>query len=576
MRRIGVGSLAVGLCLVALFGAAWVSTAVFDRLPHVEDEVAFLFQARTIAAGGLVAAAPARPEFFDIPFVLVRDGQWFGKYPPGYPIVLALGVLVGQPWLVNPLFGALSVGLIYVVGRRLYGASVGLLAAALVAFSPFFLLQAGSFMSHAVCLFWAMAFLLLFVIAWERRSRGVALVAGAALGALLLSRPLTAVGIGLPFALWALVDTVGKPQRVPVYLSLAIGFLPFVAVLAAYNYATTGDPVRSAYEVWWPYDRIGFGTGFGLLGSHTLEDGMLNTRLNLEDLAEWLFGWPGRLSLLPAAIAVEFALLGLAGRFARRLRVHSSTRSGVPKPPERDPAWREDPDSTGGRLCPPGGGGALAPLRDPAGANSKGNRSRPEVNACASDAKAFPELWDLLVVGMVGGLMAVHIAYWAPGQMYGPRYYFEALGALALLSARGLLQTAAMASEGLQLAFGGRRWPRALAAGATLAVVAWLVVQNLTGFAPRQFAHFTRWYNVDGEGLRLVGSAGLQNAIVFVKQSSWTDYAPFFSQNAPSLDSNVVYAIDLGADENRKLMALFPGRSFFRYADGRLVPLAER
>jgi hypothetical protein len=46
---------------------------------------------------------------------------------------------------------------------------------------------------------------------------------------------------------------------------------------------------------------------------------------------------------------------------------------------------------------------------------------------------------------------------------------------------------------------------------------------------------------------------------------------PFFVHNAPSLDSGVVTPIDLGDD--RDLLALYPGRSSFRYAEGSLVPL---
>jgi hypothetical protein len=51
----------------------------------------------------------------------MRDERWFGKYPPGFPAVLALGVLAGAPWLVNPVAAALAVlaigGAIAVGGR---------------------------------------------------------------------------------------------------------------------------------------------------------------------------------------------------------------------------------------------------------------------------------------------------------------------------------------------------------------------------------------------------------------------------------------------------------------------------
>jgi 4-amino-4-deoxy-L-arabinose transferase-like glycosyltransferase len=291
---------ALGLCLLALLAAARVATDVFDRVPHLEDEVAYLFQARTIAAGRLVAPAPARPEFFEMPFVVVRDGQWFGKYPPGYPAVLALGVLAGQPWLVNPLLGALAVGLVYLLGRRLYGAPTGLLAAVLAVASPFFLLQAGSSMSHVACLVWALAFLLLFERA-RQGSPAAALLAGGALGALFLSRPLTAVGVGLPCALWAALDILQARRRLPDYLPTLLGLLPFVASLLAYNLQTTGDPLRSAYELWWSFDRWGFGEGIGPGGGHTLEQGLANARFNLARLADYLFGWPAHLSQIGRA-----------------------------------------------------------------------------------------------------------------------------------------------------------------------------------------------------------------------------------------------------------------------------------
>jgi len=39
---------------------------------------------------------------------------------------------------------------------------------------------------------------------------------------------------------------------------------------------------------------------------------------------------------------------------------------------------------------------------------------------------------------MFASLVLVHIPYWTSGCIYGPRYYFEALPALLLLTARGV------------------------------------------------------------------------------------------------------------------------------------------
>ena len=528
--------LAVAICLAALAGAAWVSTTVFDRLPHTEDEVAYLFQARTIAAGQLVARAPAYPEFFEIPFVMIHRGWWMGKYLPGYPAALALGVLAGQPWLLNPVVGALSVGLVYLAGRRLYGAPTGLLAAALTAASPFFLLQAGSFMSHVVCLCWALAFLLLFERARQAdglSALGMGGLAGVTLGMLFLARPLTAVAVGLPYALWAGVEIVRWPRRLPVYLVMLLLSAYAVIGMFAYNRLTTGDPLLSAYEVYWPFDRVGFGEGIGTNGRHTLQDGRLNTELHLKSLKGYLFGWPWQLSLVPAALGAAFA--------AARL------------------AWH------GGRWLV----GALRRAKRGRGGQEVGATGARDLGACPP-----PEAWDLLHVGVVVSLVLAHAAYWYGQQVYGPRYYFEALGALTLLSARGLLQLAELAAWPLRWVARGRWRPRVWTTTAVLLAVGVLTLHSFGNFAPREFRLFTGWYNVRDDDLRRVRAAGLEHAVVFIARDNWTQYAPFFSEFAPRLDADVVYAADLGDERNRDLMALYPGRAFYRYADRRLTPLA--
>lgn len=508
-RRLPLGVLAVGIALWSLLAAAWVATAVFDRLPHVEDDVAFLFQARTLASGRIVAPAPPEPTSFSIPFVIVRDGVWFGKYPPGYPAVLALGVVAGHPWLVNPIAGALAILLTYRAGQRTFGSGTGLLAALLLATSPFFLLQAGSFLSHTVALVLTMAFILLFMRACESGNVGPGIAAGLMIGLLFLSRPLTAFGIGLPFAVVAAIRMVWSTQGRRTAVALALGFLPCVALLLAYNDFTTGSPLRFGYELVWPFDRTGFGPDIGPNG-HDLANGIFNVRYNLDALQHILFGWPRQLTLLPALLALFLAAIALI----RQRRSRANRRHG----------WG-------------------------------------------------PAEITLLLGAMSASLMLVHLLYWTPGQMYGPRYFFEATGALALLTARGITQAAAGLAWGLRW----RRIPatsaQLLAYGSVLLIVTGLMVSSLTTVAPREFRTYTDWYDINGDGLRRVEAAGLTNAVVFIDTRRWTDYAPFFSQNEPTLDSPVVYAVERSPETNQRLMAHYPGREFYLYTGRRLFPL---
>lgn len=516
--------LAAGLCVAALLAAMQVSQTIFDGVPHLEDEVVFIFQARTLAAGHLVAPAPPRPEFFEFPFILVRDGYWFGKYPPGFPAVLALGVLAGQPWLVNPLGAALCVALVYRAGSRLYDRTTGLLAAGLLVSSPLFLLHGGSYLSHVASLVWALAALLLFQHAREQRSAAAALGAGLALGALFLARPLTAIGVGLPYALWAGVDLLHRRRLYG--LAMLIGFLPAGLALLIYNRLTTGDPLRNAYEVYWPHDRVGFGPGLDSDGYHSLEEGLENTGVVLGSLTDYLFGWPYHLSLAPALLAAS-----LAGGCV----VWGSLRGRRPRAP-----------------------GPVGPSQAAAG--------QPTPS----------QAWDLLHLSVIVSLIGLYVAYWASKSVYGPRYYFEALGAFSLLSARGVLLAADLMAALLgRLApawKSGRRW----ALAAVLLLVAGLAAHNLTSFAPAELGRHAGWYGIDGADLRRVAAGVARPALVFVDQAAgagWPRYAPFFAENAPTLDGAVVYAVDRGAERNRELMALYPDRAVYRYAESRLEPL---
>ena len=139
----------LGLIMVALAG--FVSWRCYGRVPHIEDEHAYLFQAKVFADGKVVAASPPFARPFQVPFVIDRDGRRFSKYPPGFSFLLALGVLVGLPWIVNALCGALVLVAVYLIGADLLGPPVGLCAALLGLLSPLLLLQSSVLMSHVSC-----------------------------------------------------------------------------------------------------------------------------------------------------------------------------------------------------------------------------------------------------------------------------------------------------------------------------------------------------------------------------------------------------------------------------------------
>jgi 4-amino-4-deoxy-L-arabinose transferase-like glycosyltransferase len=318
-RRLGSGrdlDVVVGL----LAGVALVITALFawgqlQGIPHVQDSVAYLFQAKTLALGKLSVSVPKPYAFFQEEFIDNYRGQWFGKYPPGWPLILAIGVLLRTPWLVNPVLAAVSLVLIYLIGREVYGRTVAALGAALALSSPFFLFLAGEYMSHTAVLFYATGFAYL-AVRWAKRTEPLStrqeaallVPAGFLLGMAFITRQLDTIGFALPFLALAFWQAV-RPRILALRWAVLGALAPVIFVLV-YNGVLTGDPLRSPYSLWWPWDTIGFSdniqSGFGPAL------GFWNTSLNLEYLMAHLFGWPFYFAL---GMAIIPFLLGRANRW---------------------------------------------------------------------------------------------------------------------------------------------------------------------------------------------------------------------------------------------------------------------
>jgi len=280
-----------------------IAKVVLEGMPHVQDSVAYLFQAKIFALGRLWAPLPPHPEFFAHEFIVMRDGRWFGKYPPGWPLLLALGVLAGAPWAVNPVCAALSLLVLYRLGREIYRPRIGLLASVLGITSPFLLFLSGSMMAHPS----GLLFILLFAWMYWRatgphRSNYASALAGAAIGMACLIRPYSALVAAFPFV----VDAFLRGRRAPGdamrrFVPMVVAAIPFVGAFLAYNAVFTGNPFYPTQQLWWPFDRVGFGPDHGPWG-YTPIDALNNVSRNFHELLEHAFGWPQFTTLSLAAL----------------------------------------------------------------------------------------------------------------------------------------------------------------------------------------------------------------------------------------------------------------------------------
>jgi len=301
-----------GWVLLLSAGAAWFA---FERLPHIDDSVSYLFQAKYFSAGRLFLPPPPDSAAFVMSQTLNDGTRWWGYGFPGWPAVLSLGALVGLPWLVNPLLGGLTVLLAHAVVRRLFDRGTANVTVLLLAVSPWLIYMSGEFMAHPASLVWTLIAVLAVLRSKDGRGWAWMALGGAALGALFLTRPIEAFLVAPVIALWA-VAPFGGGLKLRALAPTVLAGAVIAGLSLPYNAALTGDPTYPPFTKWgdltWGVgrDRIGFGPDVGHaawpnidpLPGHGLPDVVLNANKNVFMTNFELFGWGcGSLLLILAA-----------------------------------------------------------------------------------------------------------------------------------------------------------------------------------------------------------------------------------------------------------------------------------
>jgi 4-amino-4-deoxy-L-arabinose transferase-like glycosyltransferase len=541
------------IAVAFVFLVALVSLGIFERIPHVEDEAAYWFQAQVFAQGQLSVPTPAHRLSYWSPFVIDLDGQRFGKYPPGFPLLLSLGMLAGMPWAVNAVLGSLSLVLLADLGRKIYSPTVGLVAAALGLTCPALLVAASSLLSHAASIFLVTLFMDAFVrmdAACQsagspiQRDRAVvrrwmwAILAGLAVGFLFITRPYDAIGVGLPFAACLLTRLTRQSRRdwlAPGVALVAVAGLVAV-MLPLYWYLLSGHPFYDPYLAVFPYDRPGFGPQVGN-GGYTLADAWFNLKCNLERMAAGFLGWPWITNVILAGVPFASGVAYVLGR-----RLTTMTPCGSQSASGGEDVRRFPPFHCAGKRLVGEGGVRYA--------------------ICT---------WDVLLPATFASVALLYTTYWFYGGHDGgfPRYWLPALPALLLLTARGVDITA------VTLRRLGARLTHTVLRGVPLALfymtIAGLVAYNAFIFLPPELATFHRRYGVTAAPLEVARRAGIRHALVFVEGvQHWNDFAAFFAANSPMLDSNVVYAAYRDPVQAKSVRALFSERECYVQRGDRL------
>jgi hypothetical protein len=408
-----------------------------EGLPHQPDSLAYMLQARWISHGSLEGEISAHQDRVQIPYTYLSDGRWLPHYPPGWPLLLAAGIPTGHHWLVAPLLGALLVVLIFLLGRETGGPAVGLAAAAIALVSPLTRLLSGSMLSHAAAGTAVAAVLWLGLLARRTASWPAAVAAGCCTAWVFAIRPLTAVAVALPLALYFLAGFDDRDGPTGLRRVAAVWFgaaaLGSVPVLVG-NATITGDPFSFPYSL----------AGRSMVGLEHLAFGIRNLDAMMASGWHQLFGWSVGPWWVGTTVPLAFAVIPFLARRARGS--------------------------------------------------------------------------DLVLAAVVVSVVLAHLGTRGHGlHGFGPRYHFEALAALFVLTARGfqILSECGASSTG-----GSLRRP-------AMAAVGLFAVLNLSAAAalPGRLQKYRGYNHVTGALEKELRALGKQRLLVALPEDDWRGWA---------------------------------------------------
>lgn len=247
--------------------------------PRIIDATSYWLEARGLSHGLVSWPADEPTASFRGRFLIhTLEGDGTMRvgviFPPGYPAVLALGFLVGQPMLIGPMLAGVLTALAATLGKDITGSEdVGRIVAVLASLNACLRYHTADTMSHGLA---AVLVALAFVSAW--RAAGSTkpwwwIVCGLATGWLAATRPATAlavVAIGLP----VITAWMVRYRRWSPLWALCVAALPLAGLMLHQRLLTGAWFTSSQTKYYLVADgppgcfRYGFGEGIGCLVEH--------------------------------------------------------------------------------------------------------------------------------------------------------------------------------------------------------------------------------------------------------------------------------------------------------------------
>lgn len=281
---------------------AFLALFIYERHPHIADEVIYLYHAKYFANGMLSVPAPPVPEAFSFYMIPHESLRWYSIFPPGWPAVLTLGVLFKVPWLVNPFLAGLNILLIYTLLIEIYPRITARIALLLLCISPWYIFMGMNFMAHTFTLTCALVASISVVLARKTGKITWAVIGGVSIGLAFLTRPLDGFILAALLGLWA-IGIGGRRLKYSSLAAFVLGAIIVGAIILPYNKVLTGNattfPLKAYYEEYFGpnSNALGFGPERGLdwpidaFQGHSPFEALINANLNIFSINTELLGW---------------------------------------------------------------------------------------------------------------------------------------------------------------------------------------------------------------------------------------------------------------------------------------------
>jgi hypothetical protein len=300
--------------IVGSFAAAFLSLGCIAFYlrggPRAPDAATYWLEGHALSHGALSWAIPGPTASFRAAGLFFRvPDRVSGVYPPGYPLLLAMGFLVGAPMLIGPLLAAALVVATWLLAHEvLAGAAVddarpgirggmgnfwpqgGERAEAVARLAAGLSILSAALRYHTADALpdGAAALAVASSLACGLRARRTGdarffAAAGLAVGLLVASSPASAIAVGAMVAV--LATGSGSSRRARALLWICVAALPGVLLLVASNRAATGHALQFPPTNLAAADGVAAGTSPAVVSIVRVAADHLRDVVNLEPLA---------------------------------------------------------------------------------------------------------------------------------------------------------------------------------------------------------------------------------------------------------------------------------------------------